>query len=147
MNYVKTAIRNLLKNKVTSSINIIGLSIGMATALLILMWVNNELNFDRYHPQSDRIYRITCVTDNSGNSNKQIMEYSPLLLAEVAKNRLPEIKASGRLFTSNWSIPIVRVNDELYSEKKYATNCANIWPVKALVTEPISNADWRLLKS
>lgn len=120
INYIKTAVRNLFKNKVTASIHIIGLSIGMTATLLILLWVNNELNFDRYHPESDRIYRITCVTDNPVNRNKQTMEYSPLLLADIAKNTLPEIGASARLFTSTWSIPILKVNDELYSEKKYA---------------------------
>lgn len=117
-NYLKTAFRNLLKNKTTTIINITGLSFGMAATLLILLWVNNELSFDRYHPQSNRIYRITCVSSDFGN--KQNSEYSPLLLSDLAKKTIPGIEASGRLFTSNWSVPIVTINNESFYENKYA---------------------------
>src|SRR5579863_1665845 len=63
-NYLKTALRNLWRNKGFSAINILGLTIGMASSLLILLWVRNELSYDRFHAQADRIYRITV--DASG---------------------------------------------------------------------------------
>jgi putative ABC transport system permease protein len=63
-NYLKTALRNLWKNKGFSAINILGLTIGMASSLLILLWVRNELSYDRFHVHADRIYRITV--DASG---------------------------------------------------------------------------------
>lgn len=55
-NYLKIAVRNLLRNKGFSIINITGLAIGMASALLILLWIQNELSFDRFYPKTDRIY-------------------------------------------------------------------------------------------
>jgi len=63
-NYLKTALRNLWRNKGFSAINILGLTIGMASSLLILLWVRNELSYDRFHAYADRIYRITV--DASG---------------------------------------------------------------------------------
>jgi ABC-type antimicrobial peptide transport system permease subunit len=63
-NYLKMALRNLWKNKGFSAINILGLTIGMASSLLILLWVRNELSYDRFHAHADHIYRITV--DASG---------------------------------------------------------------------------------
>lgn len=55
-NYFKIAIRNLLRSKGFSAINISGLAIGMASAMLILLWIQNEMSFDRYYKKSDRLY-------------------------------------------------------------------------------------------
>jgi len=57
-NYLKIALRNLLKNKADSAINIIGLSIGMAACLLILEFVSFELSYDRFNKNGDNIYRV-----------------------------------------------------------------------------------------
>nr|MCU0470434.1 ABC transporter permease [Arcicella sp.] len=57
-NYLKIAFRNLQRNKVYSAINIGGLAVGMATCLLISLYVLDEINYDRYHQKADRIYRI-----------------------------------------------------------------------------------------
>jgi len=54
-NYLKTAWRNLLKSKLYSSINIIGLATGMAVAMLIGLWIYDELSFDKSHTNYDRI--------------------------------------------------------------------------------------------
>ena len=59
LNYFKIAIRNILRYKVYSIINIAGLSVGMACTILILLWVHYELSFDRFHANADRIYRLT----------------------------------------------------------------------------------------
>jgi len=57
-NYFKIAIRNLLRNKGFSAINISGLAIGMASAMVILLWVQNQLTFDRWYAKADRLYKI-----------------------------------------------------------------------------------------
>jgi putative ABC transport system permease protein len=57
-NYLKVAVRNLLRNKAYTLINIAGLSVGMACTILILLWVHYELSYDRYHENADRIYRL-----------------------------------------------------------------------------------------
>ncbi|HLX65991.1 MAG TPA: ABC transporter permease, partial [Puia sp.] len=57
-NYLKTAVRNLLRNKFYSFINISGLAVGLATCLLIWLYVSDELSYDRYNVHADRIYRV-----------------------------------------------------------------------------------------
>jgi len=58
-NYFKVSIRNLLRNKGYSIINIVGLAVGMACCALIMLWVMDELSYDRYHENADNIYRVT----------------------------------------------------------------------------------------
>ena len=66
-NYLKIAIRNLLRNKGFSAINIGGLAIGMASALLILLWVHDELGFDRWYPNTARLYKLYNRDNFQGN--------------------------------------------------------------------------------
>jgi putative ABC transport system permease protein len=67
-NYLKTALRNLWKNKGFSAINILGLAIGLATCLLILIYVADELSYDRYNVNADRIFRVDNDIKFGGNS-------------------------------------------------------------------------------
>ncbi|NJM24937.1 MAG: ABC transporter permease [Bacteroidia bacterium] len=57
-NYLKIAIRNLLKQRVYSVINIVGLSVGLASCLLILLFVQDEFSYDKFHTNADRIFKI-----------------------------------------------------------------------------------------
>jgi len=65
-NYLKIAIRHFQKQKVYSLINLSGLAVGMACCILIVLWVYDELSYDRYHENSDRIYRITYAEEIGG---------------------------------------------------------------------------------
>jgi putative ABC transport system permease protein len=56
VNYFKIAIRNILRHKVYSFINIMGLAVGMACCILILLWVQDEMSYDRFHENADDIY-------------------------------------------------------------------------------------------
>ena len=58
-NYFKTALRNLSRNKVYSFINITGLSLGLACSMLIILYVKDEVSYDRFHAGVNQIYRIT----------------------------------------------------------------------------------------
>ncbi len=58
-NYLKIALRNFLKHKSFSLINVSGLAIGMASCILILLWVQDELSYDTFHENADQIYRVT----------------------------------------------------------------------------------------
>jgi len=58
--YLKIAVRNLLKHKGYSLINICGLAIGIACCLLIALWLMHELSYDRFHAHAERIYRAAC---------------------------------------------------------------------------------------
>ncbi|MGB8321200.1 MAG: ABC transporter permease, partial [Ignavibacteriaceae bacterium] len=64
-NYFKIAIRNISKNKLFSFINISGLTIGMACFILIMLWVQNELNFERYNKNADHICRVIWDIDGT----------------------------------------------------------------------------------
>jgi hypothetical protein len=57
--YFKLAYRNLIKGKAYSAINILGLTIGLASSILILLWVQNELSFDKFHENAGQIYRVS----------------------------------------------------------------------------------------
>jgi len=59
-NYLKIALRHITRHKAYSFLNISGLAIGMASSILILLWVQNEWSYDRFHAHADQIYRITC---------------------------------------------------------------------------------------
>src|SRR5678815_2791278 len=80
-NYFKTAWRNLMKNKVFSFINIIGLSIGIAACLLILKYVNFQLSFDRFNKNADDIYRVT----NDRYQNGKLIQHGTITYSAIGK--------------------------------------------------------------
>ena len=65
-NYIKTALRSLLKNKFYSAINILGLSIGLTTSILLMMWIQDESSFDKFHNDYNRIYNLSSHFDING---------------------------------------------------------------------------------
>jgi putative ABC transport system permease protein len=66
-NYVKTGFRNVLKSKIFSTINVVGLSLGLTCCMLIILYVSNELSFDTYHKNYDSIYRVLHTYRDSNN--------------------------------------------------------------------------------
>jgi putative ABC transport system permease protein len=77
-NYLKVAIRNLWKNKVFSAINIIGLSAGLGVCLLIVLYVVDELSYDKYVPNADRIYRLDADLYFNGTGFNAAISPDPL---------------------------------------------------------------------
>ncbi len=67
-NYFKTAWRNMLNSKGYSSLNILGLSSGMAVALIIGLWVFNEFSYDRFLPDADRLYQVRRNYNSNGDT-------------------------------------------------------------------------------
>ena len=64
------ALRNLWRDKFYTFLNGTGLAIGMAAALLIFLWANDELSYDNFHAEGDRIYRVNATWTFSGNAEK-----------------------------------------------------------------------------
>src|SRR5436190_16779307 len=89
-NFFKIAYRNLLRNKGFSIINISGLAIGMASAMLILLWVQNEVSYDRFYTKTDRICKI--YNRDKVNGGLQATDQSPTALAGALKNDYPEVE-------------------------------------------------------
>jgi putative ABC transport system permease protein len=94
-NYLKIAIRNLKRHKGYSAINIAGLAVGMASALLITLWVQHELSYDKFHVNANELCRIITKDEkepeNSGNYN------CALMLPTTLKDNYPEIADFSRL--------------------------------------------------
>ena len=92
-NYLKTAFRNLRRNKAFSAINIAGLSIGLASCLLILIWVRTQLSYDRFNEHGDRIYRVIRGSSTDPTDPSVV---TPLPLGPAMKRELPEVEAATR---------------------------------------------------
>src|SRR4249920_1429690 len=94
-NYLKIAWRSLMKNKTFSFINIFGLSIGLTCCLLIALYLNYELSYDKQHPDGDRIYQLgtTFVRQKEESS----MPNTPAPMASTMQQEFPEIEETTRL--------------------------------------------------
>lgn len=95
-NYIKTAIRSILRNKIFSLINITGLSIGLACFILIFLWVKDEIGYDRFHENADQLFRI--ITRDHEDPDF-IWTTSPTPLAPLLKEEFPEVIS----YTRYWS--------------------------------------------
>ena len=98
-NYLKTALRNFLRQKGFSLINVAGLAIGMVCCMLILLYVRDELNFDAFHKQADRIFRVVDVRKSADKGDRHI----PQVMGPVGpalKKDFPEVKNTVRLISS-----------------------------------------------
>src|SRR5438552_18745584 len=94
-NYFKIAWRNLWKNKVFSVINVIGLAIGMAACIVIMLFVLYERSFDRFHKKN--IYRLNEVQKFEGMVAAQKVALSMFPMAPTLKEEFPEIKNYTRI--------------------------------------------------
>lgn len=88
-NYLKVALRNLWKNKAFSAINIVGLSAGLAVCLLIILYVKDELSYDKYNAQAENIYRLDA--DIFFNGTQFTSSVAPAPLAPTLKKDYPQV--------------------------------------------------------
>src|SRR5215208_5917496 len=95
-NYFKIALRNLLKRKGFSLINIFGLATGMAVCLLIVLFVQSELSYDAYQKQGDQIYRVALDRHYPGRTTSYAI--IPQSYAAALSQEFPEVKESVRVF-------------------------------------------------
>lgn len=114
-NYLKTAWRNLLKNKFYSAINIIGLTVGLAIGILILLWVQNELSFDSFHKKAPNIYRM-AIFGGTGAS-RQIWSQDVAPMGPLAKQQLSGVKDQVRI-TGNEFFSMFRYRDKVFGSEK-----------------------------
>ena len=87
INYFNIALRNLLKSKVYSLINVFGLAFGIACVFLIILYVKTELSYDKFHLRAENLYRITWEDDNAQTR-------TPHPMAQALKNDFPEVEAA-----------------------------------------------------
>jgi putative ABC transport system permease protein len=95
-NYLKTAWRSLLRGRSFSFINICGLAVGMAGATLILLWLANEVSYDRFHINQDRIYKLYVMTDIPGQKHMTI-DVASQPIGPAMKAKFPEVETFSRM--------------------------------------------------
>lgn len=110
-NYLKIALRNLRRQLFYASLNVLGLSLGIASVLLILLYVADELSYDRFYPQADRIFRIAL--SDSTLEEKSEMAITPDAVAGAVQRELPGTEAATRLRRA-WEA--VRYEDKAFVE-------------------------------
>ncbi len=98
-NYLTIAIRNLLRQKVYSAINVLGLATGLACCILLLLYVRQELSYDTFHEKADRIYRI--AEEATTQEGKTWRVTTPFPLAPAFKQAYPEVEEIARLLCSD----------------------------------------------
>jgi putative ABC transport system permease protein len=106
-NYFKITWRNIKNNKIYSFINILGLAVGMACCILILLWVQDELSFDKFHENYSDIYRTIPELQSTKYSS------NPLALASVFKEQYPEVRQITRFCGRNW---LLKYGDNIFDE-------------------------------
>lgn len=101
-NYLTIALRNLLKYKQITFINIFGLTVGMAACILILLFVQHELSYDRYHEKADRIFRVSREWRNSDGETSLHLGHVAPPFATLLKNDFPGVvQHAVRLLSDN----------------------------------------------
>jgi putative ABC transport system permease protein len=107
-NNIKIALRNILKYKTYSFINIAGLAFGMACCILISLWVTDELSYDRFHKNGENIYRV--INKQTSPANNRLLWKTPPPLAPALKSDFPEFEYSCRFDDmGNW---LIKYNDK-----------------------------------
>jgi putative ABC transport system permease protein len=115
-NYLKTAIRYILKHKGYTIINLLGLALGLACGFLMILYVLNEISYDRYHKNANRIYRITEEYSKGDRQfhSADIYAFSPL------QDEIIEIERSVRIFTYSWKEKaLVSNGDKFFYEENF----------------------------
>ncbi|MEM9822845.1 MAG: ABC transporter permease, partial [Bacteroidota bacterium] len=113
-NFFSIALRQMKRNKIFSVINILGLAIGMACCLMILMYVQDELAYDKFHEKGDRIYRMALERIYPGRSTSYAL--IPHSYAESVEKEFPEIEETTRLFSFGANLRI-KHKETIYEER------------------------------
>jgi len=112
-NYLKTAIRTMLRQKAYSAINIVGLSLGIAVSLMIALYIFDEISFDRFHKDASRIYRVGFKGRLQGNDFKTSESPAPVAAALMAE--APGVESAVRF--GIWRTMPVRFGDKAFTEE------------------------------
>lgn len=133
-NYLKIAYRNLVKNKIYTGINILGLTLGLTCCLLIFLQVREELSYDKFWENQKNIYRVALERIYPDHVN--FYAIIPDGFSEVFKNEIPEVEEATRIFSFGDFVSTVEVEEDVYEEKLVAmadSNFFQLFPVKLLV--------------
>lgn len=114
--YLKISWRNIWKNKVFSVTNLLGLSIGMTCTLLIFLWVQDELSWDKFHPNHENVYHVMVNRNFNGEINSDLS--TPFPLSSTLKQSFPEIKNSS--LDNFGSEQVLKFNETIIKRRGYS---------------------------
>src|SRR5215204_5261838 len=112
-NYLKIALRALWRSKIHSAINIVGLALGIACCLLIILFVRDEWTFDKFHTKADRIYRV-YGKENWGVNQEFFGTVTPFPMGPALKENFPEVEKQVRINNIGTQ---VKVGANLFNEQ------------------------------
>jgi putative ABC transport system permease protein len=122
-NYFVIAVRNLIKNRWFSLINLLGLAAGLACVIMILSFIRFELSYERFHEKSDRIVRVLSVETANTARRGDFDSDSPEVLAAYMKDHIPEVVRASRLMAPHADKVILQnEEDNFYMGGLYADN-------------------------
>ena len=127
-NYFTIAWRNLVKNKAFTAINIAGLAIGIATCLVIMLFVQDELSFDRFNEKADQIVRVVFRGTMNGEKMKESSVMAPV--APTLRSDYPEVLDATRLL--QYGSPKIVVGDKTFKDANFAYVDSNFFNVFTL---------------
>lgn len=127
-NYFKIAVRSLLRNKAFTTINIFGLAAGIATCLVIVLFIQDEWSYDRYNEKADQMVRITFHGKMKGQNINESTVMPPV--AQAAKTEFPEVKEATRI--RRVGSPIMSYGDKSFKEDAFAYVDSNFFQVFTL---------------
>ncbi|MFC1725709.1 ABC transporter permease [candidate division KSB1 bacterium] len=122
LNYLKIAFRNMKRNKGYTFLNVSGLAVGMACCILIVLWVYDELSYDKFHANADRLYRV--VQEMTASGKVLHVAATPAPLAAALKDEIPEILDAVRYF--NAPVLLIGNGEDNFYEKRIAFSNSSI---------------------
>lgn len=112
--YLKIAVRNLRKHAGYSAIHILGLTFGLATCLMCILYIHHELSFDKFHDNIDQIYRVNTQFSGAYAEHTSV---TPAFLGPLLEQNLPEVTHSVRMYYGNSFAPtVVAYEDNIFQE-------------------------------
>jgi putative ABC transport system permease protein len=138
-NYLKIAVRSLLKRKGYTLINVLGLATGMAVCLLIVLFIQSELSYDNFQDKGDNVYRVVLERKYPGRSTSYAM--IPQSIGEAIQRENQEVVQSTRLFDflGKTGIFFVKIGDKSFEERRVLladSNFFSVFTAKLLKGDP-----------
>lgn len=142
-NYLKSSLRSLARQKLYSTINIVGLSFGMACCFLISLYVVDELSYDRFFEDSDRIYRVAL--ERQYPDHTRYFSSSSVMLAPILVENYPDVESVTRLHRLFFTPQvIVTVDDQSFQESRFLfadSNFFDVFSVRFVEGDPATALD------
>jgi putative ABC transport system permease protein len=117
-NYFKIALRTIFKHKIFSAINLFGLAVGIACFALIMLYITDELAYDKFHRDDDRIYRVVKDFVNADGSKTPDATTPPALMPAL-RREIPEIEHATRIFPSWGYKPLLTYGEKTFYEERF----------------------------